>query len=262
MHVKSEIYLTHKIFGELNDLIEFYEFLSTSTFSFGSAGTSAVFNFESYIFSSIQGTLSSIRLILKDGRINDAFALLRKYHDSVIIQIYAMTFLEENCSLENLIVEKIDNWLKNKEELPRFSEMKQYIFKSNRLADINSLLNKDDRYERIRKRCNSHMHYNYFHNLIVNDNEIHIDNRLNLLNIMMDALSNIFIMHFVCVFTIAPHYMVASDYIDHLDCGMQPPEDSQYWVANFVQNIFDRLVKTNRPDLAEILKSSTCMKLQ
>jgi hypothetical protein len=55
--------------------------------------------------------------------------------------------------------------------------------------------------------------------------------------------------------------MVSSDYMDHLECDMTPPEDSEYWVANGVQEIFDQIVKKLRPDIAKHILEGTSMKL-
>ena len=57
------------------------------------------------------------------------------------------------------------------------------------------------------------------------------------------------------------HYMMSSDYIDNLDCGMTPEEDSQYWVAPYVQKMFDEIIKKERNDLAGIIKNKSCMQL-
>jgi len=55
--------------------------------------------------------------------------------------------------------------------------------------------------------------------------------------------------------------MMSSDYIDSLECGITPEEGSQYYVAPFVQKIFNDVIKKNRSDLAKIIKSNTSMKL-
>ena len=55
--------------------------------------------------------------------------------------------------------------------------------------------------------------------------------------------------------------MMSSDYVDNLDCGLTPEEDSQYFVAPFVQEVFDAVIKKNRMDLAEAIKNKTLMKL-
>jgi hypothetical protein len=84
--------------------------------SFVSMGTKAI-NFDTYLYSSVQGTLESITAILRSGRINDAYALLRKYHDSALINIYASLYLRDHFSIDNFVVEQIDNWLQARRNL-------------------------------------------------------------------------------------------------------------------------------------------------
>lgn len=55
--------------------------------------------------------------------------------------------------------------------------------------------------------------------------------------------------------------MMSSDYTDCLDLGLIPEEDTQYNVAPFVQKTFDNFIKKNRPDLADVIRSHTEMKL-
>lgn len=55
--------------------------------------------------------------------------------------------------------------------------------------------------------------------------------------------------------------MVSSDYLDALEADMRPEEGSQYWVAPFVQKMFDDLITPARPELTALLKSNTSMQL-
>ena len=252
----------HKIFAELSEYINFYKSLSLSIFQFISSGTSVIYNLDSYIISSIQGTIESIKLVLQDGKINDSYALTRKYHDSVVINIYEILFLKDNFSIDNFIVQKINNWLHNKEKLPRYSEMIKYIRNSTALGNVNKILELDSHYKRIRDKCNDHTHYNLFHYLMLNDNQIYIKNKLETLDELSGDIRDIFIKHFIWLFTLNGHYMTSSDYIDSFDCGLTPEEGSQYYVAPFVQEVFDGIVKKHRMDLASELKNATCMKLK
>ena len=136
MMVSDKEYQTHEIFSELERYSVFYKDLAGSVFGFVSRGTGAICNIDSYLFSSIEGTLTSIRTILRDGRINDAYALLRKYYDSAIINIYTQLYLQDHFSTENFVVERIDNWLKGKKQLPKFGTMSEYIRKSPRVRPI------------------------------------------------------------------------------------------------------------------------------
>jgi len=56
--------------------------------------------------------------------------------------------------------------------------------------------------------------------------------------------------------------MSSSDHSDYMDIGQQPPVDSQYWVAPFIQEMFDTIIKLKRPDIADEIKRNTQMKLE
>ncbi|UCB57616.1 MAG: hypothetical protein JSV30_03280 [Candidatus Omnitrophota bacterium] len=258
----DNLYKEHQVFTQLSEYADFYKSLSFSIFGFITQGTKASCNIDSYMYSSIKGTLESIKDILSKGRINDAYALLRKYYDSIIINVYTNLYLKDNFNLENFVIEKIDNWIKGKKKLPEYRIMSQYIRKSNKLSEINVLLFGDKTYKNIRNRCNDHMHYNFYQNMLHNDNEIYLKNRLESLNLFSKDLKNIFILHFSYLFYLNGHYMMSSDYVDSLECGMIPEEDSQYYVAPFIQKMFEEVMKKNRIDLAEKIKNTTSMRLE
>lgn len=261
MMVTDKEYKNHNVFSELERYTDFYKSLSWSVSSFHSMGTNAIYNIDSYVYSSIQGTLASIREILNNGRINDAYALLRKYYDSAIINIYSNLYLKDHFSIENFVVDKIDNWLKGKERLPEYRIMSNYIRSSEKVTVINNFLYADGRYKIIRNRCNDHTHYNFFLNVLLNDNAIRLDNRLQVLNAFSSDVRDVFILHLAYLFFLNEHYMTSSDYLDSLECDMTPEPDSQYWVAPFIQKAFDEIIKKQRPDIASTIKQYTCMQL-
>src|SRR5258705_9026772 len=102
--------------------------------------------------------------------------------------------------------------------------MSGYIRKSENLADVNALLYKDNIYKEIRDRCNDYTHYNFYHNLLLNDNEIYLKNRFGLLNRFSKDLENLFILHLTYLFYLKDHYMMSSDYMDSMDLGLIPEE--------------------------------------
>lgn len=257
------IHKEHPVFKQLSGYAEFYKDLATSVMGWVTQGTmGSVLNIDTYVYSSMQGTLDSIKDILIKGRINDSYALLRKYHDSVIINIYSTLYLEDKFSIENFVVEKINDWLHGKEQLPEYRIMSDYIRKSEKLADINALLYKDNTYKEIRDRCNDHTHYNFYHNLLLNNNELYVKNRFDILNRFSKDLENLFILHLSYLFYINDKYMMSSDYMDSMDLGLTPEENSEYFVAPFIQEIFDKVIKKSRMDLAIEIKNNTAMKLE
>jgi len=261
MMVSDKKYAEHRIFLELDSYIDFYNRLSMSVFSFPTMGTTSICNIDTYVYSSIQGTVDSIKLLLNNGRINDSYSLLRKYHDSVIINVYSILYLQDNFSIENFVVEKINNWLHGKKQLPEYRIMIQYIRGSERLKKINDCLFHDDKYKKIRDRCNDHTHYNYFKNVMLNDSDVYLKNRLKSLDQLSEDVRDIFILHLSYIFTLNDHYMMSSDHMDYLECGEVPPDGSEYWVAPFVSKAFEEIISAYRDDLASIIKDSTSMRL-
>jgi len=260
--IKSEKYINHSIFQELEYYITYYDRLSFSILQWLNMGIrGGIFNYESYLLSSLKGTIESIKTLLINGRLNDAYSLTRKYYDSVIINIYSDLYLEDHFSIENMVVQQINNWLHGKEKLPTYKFMYNYLNNHKKLQSINKLLLHKQHYSHLRQRLNDHTHYNFFQYMMFNDNEIYNPKRIETLDQMLNDIRDIFIKHFIWLFTIKEHYMMSSDYRDYLDCGETPPEGLQYDVANFVQETFDNIIKTHREDLAIELKNSTCMNL-
>lgn len=257
----SEQYLSHRIFDDIKKYADFYDQISMSTYSFQTMGTTSIVNIDAYLYSSIRTTLKSISEILEKGRINDAYTLLRKYHDSVIINIYTSLYLKKIHNIENFIVEQINNWLHGKDQLPEYRIMHNFIIKSDELNPIYKLLTKDDRYKRIRGRCNDNTHYNFYKNIMLNLADVRVNNRDEVLEQFSIDIKDLFIMHLSYLFYLNDHYLSSSDYVDYLDMGMQPPEGAQYYVAPFIQEIFNEILKWNRPDIAREIKNHTSMEL-
>lgn len=77
--------------------------------------------------------------------------------------------------------------------------------------------------------------------MLNNDNEIHNERRVNLLNRFHNYLNAIFSFHFASVAYCTPHYLTATCYRDCLEFGETPPEGSQNWVAIVAQKNFRRI---------------------
>lgn len=255
-------YFNNPVFDSLKDLSGFYRSLSFGTFPWVQQGIEKTINIDSYTFSSIQATLESIELVLSKGKINDAFALLRKYFDSVIINIYTSLYLLDHFSIENFVVKQINDWKNGKARLPKTQDMVHYIIKSSSLAHITKHIDADMKYKEIRDRCNDHMHYNYFLTFAYNDANIYLPDRTKYLNLINSDLKNIFVLHLACEFSVCPHYMMSSDYSDHMDVGQTPPGNCEYWVAPYIQKVFEKYVKKVNPRLSEEFRNHTRMELQ
>ena len=262
MNVKDKEYQEHPVFADIDNYSEFYKALAIIVLPWITDGTRALGNLDTYVYSSIQGTLSSMSLILRDGRINDAFCLLRKFYDSAIINVYTNLFLKNEFEIDNFIVRQVDDWRRGTAQLPEYRIMSQYIRKSDEVSPISDLLFVDSRYSKIRDRCNDNTHFNFYKNVLLNDNLIHLPARQKAIDSFENDLRDLVIMHLSLLFCISPHYMMSTDYIDAAECGVTPDPDSQYWVAPFIQKIYSDVIKKNRPDVAQKLKEITDMQLE
>lgn len=258
----ERLYSNHSVFEKLLKYAEFYNDLSDSIIGFASLGVYSYVNIDTYVYRSISGTLESIRNTLLKGRVSDAYALLRKYYDAAIINVYINLYLIENFTEENLIVEKIEKWRRGLETLPDTRSINNYIEKSEKTRRIYHLLHKDNRYSELRKRCNDNTHYNFYYNILLNDNTYNYGETEQRLNDFESDLENILILHLSYLFYIKEYYMMSSDYVDSLDIGVTPEPNSQYFVAPFIQEIFDTVIKKNRMDLVTEIKKKTSMLLE
>jgi hypothetical protein len=222
---------------------------------------SGLLNIDNVVCGSLAGTLDSIRIVLKEGRINDAYALLRKYHDGIIVVIYANIYIAENYSIDNFVVERIQKWVKNKQKLPATEKMMKAIRKHKPLEDLERLFDFDGLYYKIRRLANGNTHYNKLYYLWLNNNMVYNPIRIKELNNLYFCTSHLFIFHFAYMYSLNPHYMMSSDYIDALDLGMQPEDESKYWVAPYVKEVFEKYVVIKRPDIAEYMRNNTEMRL-
>lgn len=271
--INGERYKKHPIFEMLDDLISFYEDLSYNVTEAPISNINFGLDLDSHILSSLGGTLNSIKFLLLQGRINDAYTLLRKYDDGILTNLYIICYinqnyhpeklLNDNIGFQDLYVEKIMKWSREIEKFTQSNKMIEYIKEYDSLNDLNNLIDFEGVYKRIRQRCNDNVHFNSLYFVMLNDNSLYLSNyRLKELDQFMSFIQYFFIFHFVYLFSLKEEYMSSSDYIDALDCGLSPKEESLYWVAPYIQEIFDKYIKPNRMDLASYLMKHTCMKLK
>lgn len=260
MKVDDKQYIEHKVFEELALYSNFYRQWSFSIMHWVPVGTTAIMNIDTYVYSSIHETLESIKDLLIKGRINDSYSLLRKYYDGTLINVYVNLVLEEGFNYENFIIPQIENWKNGTAQL-HSSKITKYVEDASKLAAINILLKKGDIYKKIVQRCNDHLHYNYYKNILKNDTQIYNPNRLKELDLFLEDVNAIFIKHLSQIFYLKDHYMMSSDHQDNLDLGLQPEVGSQYLVAPFIQDIF-HTVMTKRMDIVNTIKQKSSMELE
>lgn len=261
MFINDPDYQEHQIFEDLDKYFDFYNDFALGVSRFVSMGVTAIVNIDQQIFTAMAGTIDSIRALLRIGRINDAYALLRKYYDTAIINVYSTLYLNDNFSMENFTVDRINDWLRGTVSLPEFRVMSQYVGESARVQAITPFFYQNNYYKGLRARCNNHVHYNAYKYLLFNNNEMFLPQRMHQIEQLRVDLKNLFILHISYVFFLNPAYLSSEDIIEHLDLGLTPEPGMENEVAPYIQVIFDDVVKRYRPDVAQVIFDNTPMNL-
>ena len=255
----SQKYFGHDIFNKIDYLTECYENLSIVSSSHIQRGVSSITNIDCVIYSSLKGTLASIQILLKEGYINDAFALVRKYYEGVIIDIYKSVYIESKYNIfQSLYVEQIEKWYRGEKELPQYKNMIKFLNRTPALKGIRQFydIQTEGYYSKIKQKCNENLHYNKFSYMLLNDKDSYIKNREMYLSSILIYLTSIFEFHIACIFILHTEYFTASDYIDCLECGIKPTQDSQYWISSFGEELFYELWG-EKQNIGEYIKGNT-----
>lgn len=271
----------HAVFGEMETCISVYETLADLVFGFVSKTRPLVGNVDSFFFDSLAGTVESIKTVLSAGRIADAYTLLRRMKDTSLLQLHVMVQFEkrnarlagflaseaevdseefirwmEDVSQQGMQVEEIDRWIPGEESLKGKRPSQSG---SSTIEDLHFLF-EARRYKAIFDRCIEHVHINSFRILRLNAT-ISSKTQLAWLEQFAQDFRDIFVWHVAYLFTLHPEYMMSTDYVDALECGFTPIEDSQYWVAPIVQEAFNKVVSSHRPDVRDFLRQHCSMQL-
>ena len=176
-HKMSEDYLRHKVFDDLKYMMAFYDSVSMSCFGFIAAGTHGIANYASYIYSAIEGTLDSISTLLKKGRINDAYTLIRKLFDDILLEIYVDVTLKEKFSINNFYVEEVNEWLQGKHRIPKIEKILKHLEKSERTKDLYLLFGWETYLKKNRELLDDSVHSNRFQQILLNCIKRHQESR-------------------------------------------------------------------------------------
>ena len=199
-------------------------------------GVETMLNYASYIFTSIECTLGSIKMLLKTGKINDAYVLIRK------------------------LFKDANEWIKGKHRIPCLKKILQTIKDSPTTKDLYSFFEWDTYLKKDRELLDDSVHSNRYSRMLINCNQLYIENREKYLDNASAILRHIFTVHLSFIFYLNPQYMMDSTYIDYLDEGATPPEGSENWIAVYAQEAFDKYIK-NHTKLTTFIKRNCYLQI-
>lgn len=246
----------HFIFEQLNDFKNFYFSISENSSRKPTMGIQSPIPLNSYFFESIKNTIDSIIILLEKGRLGDAYVLMRRYYELILFQTYTDLKSKNEFSVDNLIVMDINNWVLNKKKAPSIKKISNYIEKSELINPINSLfISQKNIYDSIRTRCNDFTHFNNIDSIIFQANYILHSGKINneIFQLLINDSLYLFIKHFAFIFFLNGVYLTDEDYFVSLDAGLFKVEEEAPWTSPIIKIAFDKYIKPNHPEVAELL---------
>jgi len=237
----------------LDTQIKFYANISDSIWSMSNSAH-ILGNLSSSIFTASSNTIKTIKYTIENNYFSDSYVLIRKIYENILTFLYVE--LESEDQYDN---EQIKNWIKGEDTLHNLSmkELIKYFNKNQKINEIFSVLEIENIYKKLKDDCNDYVHNNCLKNITLNA-VFHFDPKTVTYHQtkILSYLDSIHSLSFAIICILKPYYAKSSDYMDHLEMGLTPPENSQYWVAPFMQKEFDKLYKNNQKLARLILKYS------
>lgn len=219
------------------------------------------------IMISLEFTAGSIISCCKAGCLADANTLLRKYRDDLFFYLYIVVYNENqfDVSAKSKIKEmenNIDHWVNDGlkdlnittvlSTIAFFPEMKRAISEYKLKSFFDAL----------GKRLNNYVHSNgiayYNHRLdSFRRKEFQKDLEIILKDMRYITVSFLFLLT-LC----SPITIMSTDYIDCLEFNLDPPTDSQYWVATFIEEFFKSNLHLIDKNCINYLRKNTPMKFE
>lgn len=166
-------------------------------------------------------------------------------------------------SRKNINDKAVDAWFDNEALSGKYKKelsIENYLKNLRQDPDIEKIILEHELnpiWESIRQRLNNYTHSNgkrlLEHNLFEYMRKGDFEDCF--LSIIQD-ISFITSVFLIILILLKPNFIMASDYVDSLEFGIEPPQDSQYWVAPFIQEYIDESIIKLHPELKSFLKKN------
>lgn len=282
----EEISYLSDFFSELSEHIQFNGHIITFF------ADSSIHTLDPSLIASAAQTIKSIKLCCSIGSFSDANALIRKLRDDLIQYTYVLhiinlrkPFTEESLSnvktdseeeFANTILNLQFNnnltedeqavlaWFNNRVAELDYKTRKKLEFenymtvlkKNNSISEVLTNYELDNYWGVLRKRLNDYVHSNgtsFSRQNYVSWRDSNLDKHLKNISTRTNYVASFFV---VVLLMIDSSLISSTDYIDHLDCGLEPSQDSQYFVADFVQEFIDNKISKLHPELKQYLQDN------
>ena len=170
-----ETYKNHKVFKEIDCMMELYGNISFACFPFVPSGTSLIMNYVTYTYQAIQGTLESIKTLLEIGRISDAYTLVRKYFDDVTVDLYIDVIRKDGYDwLKFECVDDVEKWIKSKHRIPPIKKILVTLKNSVCTKELYPYFGWDTYFNQNRTILDDFVHSNRYSLMVLNCSDVYL----------------------------------------------------------------------------------------
>lgn len=209
-------------------------------------------------------TAGSIISCCESGCMADAYSLLRKYRDDLFFYLYIVVY--DSCNkLDNKspavakMETNIERWIKDDLDDLHIGTVLQAIAQSSQARSAVQKYKLKPYFDTLNKKLNDYVHSNGVSFYNQNVNAYRGKALQSQLEALLEDMRFITITFLFLLALCSPLSIMSTDYMDYLDCNMTPPEDSQYWVAPFICEFFERNLDLIDNNCLQYLQGKTQM---
>lgn len=234
----------------------------------------------SVILQSLKMTVMDCASCIQNGSFADAFTLLRKYRDDSLYGLYLTVVGDKQWqilrethdkSMEELINDyeayqqqppdkherNVLDWVKNKQGRVNFKEIVKHVLQSERMKAVNARFNLQKKMEDQDNKLNNYVHSNGWK--FLNFQYVYFKQMQKQCKEFQNCLELFTLVLLVGLIFLEPTVIMASDWFDYKECGMEPPPNSDYWVDSRVGDFFVKYGATLDENLLAYLKCESGM---
>lgn len=254
-----------KAINELKAIEEFLGSFGFLTFSrdfvFGVSGQNTILFSQNSIMTSLELTMGNMIACCKSGCIADANTLLRKYRDDLFFYLYISVYksLDVNSSKSKSMATKIVKWLNDELRNLFIKDVLKEIAAAPQLTEAISRYGLNESFKEMGNHLNDYVHSNgrAYYNRNINayrDGELVAELRK-----LVDYARYMTVTFLLLLIFCSPLSVMSEDYIDCLELHTNPPENSQYWVAPFVEHFIKENISLIDTNCLNYLRENTMM---
>lgn len=232
-------------------------------FVFVASEENTIFFSLSSVMISLELTMGSIIACCESACIADANTLLRKYRDDLFFYLYISVYesLDKCSEKAKTMATKIIRWLNNDLANFHIDQVLKAIASAPQLSDAVMKYNLKESFQKIGAALNSYVHSNGYAYYNRNANTYKGNELSAELKKLEENVRYMTIVFLLLLVFCSPLSIMTTDYIDFLEVNETPSENSQYWVAPFVDQFIKENISLIDMNCLDYLRENTLMQL-